>query len=168
MAKEENISNETVNNEEEINLSEDELYVAAIMPRLNTLLEILEEYDLDVKMSIASNGVPCVDVYDNDMDIRMSYFPVGDVSTDSFVLFMRAIVAKDLDTDVAFLDCEAFNAGSIFGYSVLLPRDGMVELRAQIPEKGGMLDDEYYQYVYEMFMQSVYALKDSVIHDEEA
>jgi len=144
-------------------LSEDEMIIASVLPRILGLKAIFEEdLKLQTDVAVGSNGMPVLDgVYEGE-HIRFAYFPVGvTADTDRFLLVMRldAYEASKEDERSVFLDCESYNIGAVFGYAVYNPMNQRVELRAQIPEEGAMNDAEGYQHLLDMFIGSVSELR---------
>ena len=149
---------------EVIEISEDELYAAAVNVRTNGLLAVIsEDLEEEARMSLGANGLPCIDAVLGGMVCRMSYFPVGDTDTDRFMLMIRvAVLAGDEEDDRtdALFACESFNVASVFGSAVFIPVDGSVEFRVAIPEMGGMSDPAYYRFVFNMVTAAVNDLKE--------
>ena len=152
------------NENETIELTEDELYEAAVYVMTNGLLNILtEDLEEDAHLTMGSNGFPAIDAIIDDLNCRLSYFPVGDTDTDRFLLMLRTAVLSggdEADQTARMLACESFNVASVFGTAVFLPDDGSVEYRVSIPERGGMADPEDYEFILNMMKESVSELKE--------
>ena len=120
------------NENDTIELTEDELYEAAVYVMTNGLLNILtEDLEEDAHLTMGSNGFPAIDAIIDDLNCRFSYFPVGDTDTDRFLLMIRAAVltgGDEADQTARMLACERFNVASVFGTAVFLPDDGRNDL----------------------------------------
>ena len=152
------------NENETIELTEDELYEAAVYVMTNGLLNILtEDLEEDAHLTMGSNGFPAIDAIIDDLNCRFSYFPVGDTDTDRFLLMLRTAVLSggdEAEHTARMLACESFNVASVFGTAVFIPTDGSVEYRVSIPERGGMADPEDYRFILNMMKESVNELKE--------
>ena len=149
--------------EELFELSEDEMIMAATLPRILGLQVIFEEdLKLQTNVAVSGNGMPALDAVYGGEHIRFSYFPVGvTADTDRFLLVMRldAYEISDETEQSVFLDCESYNLGSVFGYAVYNPMNQIVELRAQISEMGAMNDADGYQHLLDLLIGSVRELR---------
>ena len=76
---------------------------------------------------------------------------------------MNFIVDNDklMDTEIV-MSCAEFNFGSAFGYAVYNPVDKCVELRAQVPESGGISDAEQYRHIFELFVYAMGELRETL------
>ena len=157
---------EIENENDVIEITDEEMYSAAVYARTNGLISIInEEIDKDAHLSLGANGFPCIDAIVDGINCRISYFPVGDVDTDRFILMIRAAILEGDDggdhTSRLFA-CESYNVGSVFGSAVFIPTDGSVEFRVMIPESGGLSEDTHYGFVFDMLKASVQELKETL------
>ncbi len=147
-----------------LEFSEDELYEAAVYVRINALLDILnEELEEDARLSVGGNGLPCIDASLGGISCKISYFPVGDTSTDRFILMIRATILSGDDNEdhtERMFACESYNVGSVYGTAVFIPTDGTVEMRVSIPERGGMNEPSFYRFAADMLIASVNELNE--------
>ena len=150
---------ETIDNNEVLELTEDELYEAAVMARTNGLLSILtDDLKEEARISAGANGFPCINANFGGVDCKISYFPVGDTDTDRFILMIRAAVLQGDDSEDhtgRMFSCESYNVASVYGTAVFVPTDGSVEMRVSIPERGGMNDASFYRFAIDMLVSSV-------------
>ncbi|MBQ8912909.1 MAG: hypothetical protein IJ054_02565 [Lachnospiraceae bacterium] len=155
--------------DETIAFSDDELYGAAVNVRTNGLIELIRDFADEAEISVGKNGFPCIDAIIAGVSYKMSYFPVGDVDTDRFILVIRTSAFKDDDKDdiSKMLVCESYNAASVMGYAIYLPLDGSIEYRISIAERGGLSDSEYYRYVFEMAENSIEELVELLEENED-
>lgn len=149
---------------EVIEITEDELYEAAVYARTNGLLDIISE-DLkeDAHLTLGANGLPAIDAVIGGQSCRISYFPVGDTDTDRFILMIRVQVLpgdEDADHTARMFTCESFNVASVFGTAVFIPSDGSVEYRVSVAESGGLSDSSHYRFVFDMMIDSVNELNE--------
>ena len=143
----------------------DDILRSAVQVRINSLETIVNEIadGAEVEQMFGTNGMPQLRAGFDDKEITFSYLPVGDEATNRFILLIRSVV-KLAETDDAgyMLPCESFNIGSPFGFAVYDPVSGAVELRAQIPESGGMSERDQYEHILEMFSYSMEELSDTL------
>lgn len=149
--------------EELFELSENEMIIAVVLPRIWGLQAIFEEdLKLQTDVAVSNEGMPALDAVYGGEHIRFSYFPVGvTADTDRFLLVMRvnAYEVSEEEEQGVFFDCESYNIGAVFGYAVYNPMDKNVELRAQISEVGAMNDADGYQHLLDMFIGSLRELR---------
>lgn len=147
-----------------ITVSDEELYAATVNARINGLLACIRPFADDCRAVPGGNGFPCIDAVIDEIFYRISYLPVGDVNTDRFLLIIRTTVTrgKKNAADNRFFLCETFNAASVLGFAVYLPTDGSVEYRLSVPERGGIQEEEYYRYLFEMIRTSVNELAELI------
>ena len=151
--------------QENMEFTADDILRSAVQVRINGLETVINEIakEAEVEQMFGTNGLPQLRMGFDDREITFSYLPVGDEGTDRFILLIRSVV-KVVDEDDAgnMLPCESFNLGSPFGFAVYDPVSGAVELRAQIPESGGLSEKEQYEHILEMFSYSMEELNDAL------
>ncbi len=153
------------NTENTLEFTMDDMYRAAVLPRVRVLTDIMAEIapDSGAEQMLGANDLPYVGFNLDGYEISMSYYPVGDPGDGSYILLMRSVVKRFDDmAEGAMLRCAGFNFGSPFGFAIYDPADGTVELRAQIPETGGMQEREHYEHVVSLFMLGITELLDSL------
>ena len=141
--------------EEKLEITMDDLYGAAVDTRIRGLMNLLaQEYpNAAIEEMLGVNGLPYISFTNDDIEVLMSYYPVDELDDEHYVLFLRSTIYMEEETDEALLlSCESFNIGSPFGFAVHDLVDNAVELRAQIPEIGGMAEAEYYSYMIDLFL----------------
>ena len=154
-----------INNENVPEFTEDDFFIAAVQARINSLETIYGELleGAKIEQMLGSNGLPYLRISYGEKEIDMSYYPVGGSDDDRYILFLRSIVwAGDEGDPGMMMPCESFNLGSPFGYAVYEPIEGVVELRAQVPESGGMSETSQYEHVLDLFLYSIAELSDAL------
>lgn len=150
---------------QETEYTEDDFYAAAVSARTGGLMELLSRISPNLKTEemLGTNGFPFIRIGFQNDEINMAYYPVGSPDDGRFILFIKCTVFIPDEADPTLaIDCESFNFGSSFGYAVYDPTDGSVELRAQVPETGGILDSEYYENILDLFLYSVDDLRETI------
>ena len=143
----------------------DDIIRAAVQVRINSLETIVNEIAEGVKAEqiLGTNGLPQLRAGFDEKEITFSYLPVGDEGTDRFILLIRSVVKVAEEDDAGnMLPCESFNLGSPFGFAVYDPVSGAVELRAQVPESGGLSERDHYEHILEMFSYSMEELSNTL------
>ena len=150
--------------EEKIEITVDDLYGAAVDTRIRGLMSALEsEYQkANGEIRLGTNGLPFILLtYEDGAEVLLSYYPVDEVDDEHFLLFVRSTLSVEEAADTSYiLSCESYNTGAPFGFAVYDPAGRAVELRAQIPEIGGLSEAEYYTYLLDLFMHSRDELND--------
>jgi hypothetical protein len=144
--------------QEKMEFTSDDILRSAVQVRINGLETIINEIaeETRVEQIFGTNGLPQLRAALDDREIVFSYLPVGDEGTDRFILLVRSVVKVAEEDDAGnMLPCESFNLGSPFGFAVYDPVSGAVELRAQIPEIGGLSERDQYEHILELFSYSV-------------
>lgn len=144
-------------NDPTIELTEDDLYASAVYVRTNGLLSMIETFSEERELSLGSNGFVCVDTVVGGILYRLSYFPVGEVDLERFLLIIRTTVA-DGDSGEhpdRMMICDSFNSASVLGFAVYHPMDGEVEYRFSMMEQGGLSDESYFRSLFEMLQHSI-------------
>ena len=155
----------TLPEEEPVDIPEESIFISMIETRLrgieNTVKKLVDDVTIDTMLG--TNGFPYIRFDIEGNEINMSYLPVGDPEENSFILLVRSIVyAPDEPDGGLALLCESFNMSSPFGFAVYDPIDGSIELRAQIPEYGGISGDRQYGHILDLFLYGIEELKDTI------
>ncbi len=151
--------------EASIEFTEEDFYRGAIIPRVASLLEILEEIlpGHEISEQIGDNNLPFIRVVIDDDVIDLKYFSVGEPDEGRYILILQSkVLSFDEDDNGNVLECEAFNMGSPFGFAVYDPADRCIEYRAQVPEVSGMLSYEHYENLIALFLYGISELRESV------
>lgn len=150
---------------DETEITEADYVMALVLPRINSLMDILSNHILmKCERSLTPGGLPRITGQFEGDEFTFTYLPVGIEEGDRFVLIVSATayqVPEDDDNAMGMVfECEGFNIGSTFGYAVYDPVDRTVVLRATLPEAGGMPDVEWYEHSFGMFLGSLMDLRD--------
>ncbi len=152
--------------EEQVELDEETVFIATVEVRLRSIVNVIKNLtdDVDVDFMLGTNGLPYIKFDLDGNEINISYYPIGEIGEDRFILFIRSTVyvPEEPDNGIALL-CESFNMGSPYGFAVYDPIDGSVELRAQISEYGGVSSEEQYGQILDLFVYSMVELTDSIL-----
>ncbi|MCR5053783.1 MAG: hypothetical protein K6A69_02965 [Lachnospiraceae bacterium] len=154
-----------LNEREIMDVTEDDLYLYAVQTRLNSMTEILKEIipDIEPEEMMGINGLPFLRFHVDNDEINISYYMVGGPDDDKYILNLRSIVYMPEEPDAGLMvSCDGFNFGSPFGHAVYDPVEGYVELRAQVPEAGGISDTEQYEHMLNLFLYSIDELRTSI------
>ena len=149
---------------EVMEFTEDEMYIVVVQTRLYGLEEAIHKAFEDAKTEylMGTNGLPFLRLYAGEDEIDLSYYPTDGIDGNSFILYLRStVILPDEKDDGNLVSCEAFNMGSPFGFALYDPLEGGIELRAQIPEYGGLSDEEQYAHILDLFLYSMGELRDS-------
>lgn len=139
-----------------ITFTDNELYMAMVMPRLNSLLDILtEELSMDADLSIGAGQIPYIIARREDRYFTITYFPTENLDEDRYVLMIRTTIEDEGDPSKVMYDCETFNAGSFFGFAVYLLSEDEMEYRVTIPEEDAIPDGSFYHHVFSLIDTSI-------------
>ncbi|MBQ8912808.1 MAG: hypothetical protein IJ054_02030 [Lachnospiraceae bacterium] len=137
--------------------------MAYVVPRLEGLLDILEELDMSAELMLDEGEVPYAVGEKTDGTLTyFTYIPFDLENEGQFVLQISRIVRDGSnDTETSLIDIASYNLESSFGFAVQDPQSGDIVLRAQVPEMGGT-GLEWYAYIFEMFEDACGALIDAL------
>jgi hypothetical protein len=140
--------------------SEDEVYTELVAARSAGLLSILtDRLAMDADLTMGVNGLPAIDLTYNKQKYRLAYYPVGDTDTDNFILMIRSSVKASEEDAANLMDSATFNIGATFAFAIPLAGESNIELRASIPEQGGLNTEYFYEHVLNMFFDNESELK---------
>ena len=142
--------------------------LAFIVPRLDGLMDVLENAGLASDLELINGEVPYLVATEPDGALTYyTYTPVDLYGEGQFVLQMsRSVTGNGKDTETSVLDVASYNLGSEFGFAVQDPLTGEIVLRAQVPELGG-LDPSFYTYAKKLFDAAYADLADLLSESDE-
>lgn len=152
----------------------DDAVIANILLRLNRLMAVMSEGEIDSQIRQGENGIPYLEVNADDREIRILSLP-ADGDNNRFLLELSTVLfsqetppqsAEEVDVD-AMVTCAQFNAESLFGYAAYIPIEGTVELRAQALEESEMTEPDRYTTILGLFLQSADDFTDMWMQGQE-